>query len=77
MTMHPDGRRSHLRTVMAELETAMTAAGAEGMRPAWNRLVAALDLGPEPEVRACPSCSALAMRAATLCGHCWSPLAPA
>jgi hypothetical protein len=77
MTTHPDARRSRLRAMMTEVELAMTASGTEGMRPAWDRLVAALDLGPEPDVRTCPSCGAIAMRAATLCGHCWSPLTPA
>jgi hypothetical protein len=77
MSSHPDARRSQLRAMLVDVETAMTAAGAETVRPAWNRLVAALDLGPEPEVRACARCGELGMRAATRCGHCWAALTPA
>ena len=70
----PDERRSRLRAMVAEMDTAMADASTEPMRAAWGRLTAALDLGPEPAVRACPRCGALGMRAATRCGHCWNPL---
>jgi hypothetical protein len=43
---------------------------------AWHALVDLLALGPEPETRACPMCGAIGMRAATLCGNCWSKLTP-
>jgi len=39
-------------------------------------LVAQMALGPEPEVRRCSVCEHLVMRDATLCGHCWTRLAP-
>jgi hypothetical protein len=39
-------------------------------------LVEQLALGPEPEVRECPVCKHLGMRAATLCGYCWTKLTP-
>jgi hypothetical protein len=42
----------------------------------WARLVGALALGPEPEVRACPVCGKMVLRAATRCGFCWQTLAP-
>lgn len=42
----------------------------------WARLVDFLALGPAPELRACPHCGVLGMRAATLCGHCWKKLVP-
>jgi len=41
---------------------------------AWQRLVAGLDLGREPDVRTCPRCGAIGMRAAARCGHCWVAL---
>jgi hypothetical protein len=46
------------------------------LRATWVRLVAALALGPEPEVRVCPSCSQTVMRAALRCGYCWAKLRP-
>lgn len=39
-------------------------------------LIAQMALGPEPEVRRCSVCEHLVMREATLCGHCWTRLAP-
>ena len=33
-------------------------------------------LGPIPEVRDCPHCGRVGMRAATVCGHCWKKLPP-
>jgi len=42
----------------------------------WADLVEQLALGPEPEVRECPVCKHIGMRAATLCGYCWAKLTP-
>jgi hypothetical protein len=39
-------------------------------------LVAQLALGAEPELRECPVCKHLGMRAATRCGYCWTTLVP-
>jgi len=39
-------------------------------------LVDQLALGPEPALRECPVCKGLGMRAATLCGYCWTKLTP-
>ena len=47
-----------------------------GLTGPWAELVAQLALGPEPEVRECPSCEAIGMREATKCGFCWTKLAP-
>lgn len=77
MSTHPDARRSNLRAIVSEMDAALVDAGTEPIRAAWQRLVAALDLGPEPAVRSCPRCGKLGMRAATRCGHCWADLAPA
>jgi hypothetical protein len=43
---------------------------------AWSGLVAALALGPEPQMRLCPVCEEAGMRAATRCGYCWRKLTP-
>lgn len=42
----------------------------------WAQLVELLDLGVPPELRTCPYCDSVGMRAATLCGRCWRKLAP-
>jgi len=42
----------------------------------WGRLVDFLALGPAPELRECPHCGAVGMRAATRCGGCWKKLVP-
>jgi hypothetical protein len=46
------------------------------LRASWKRLVGALALGPEPELRECPICHHGCRIAATLCGHCWTRLPP-
>lgn len=48
----------------------------EALNTSWASMVKLLDLGPEPEVRECPSCSGTIMRAATRCMHCWHKSAP-
>jgi hypothetical protein len=77
MSTHPDEQRSRLRTIVAELELAVADGGIDNVRTSWRQLVTALDLGPEPAVRACPSCGKLGMKAATRCGFCWSATLPA
>ena len=82
----PDAERSRLRTVVAtidgeisHLQRQVTSGGRPSLNAllsAWDDLVARLALGPEPEVRVCPVCKHVAMRAATLCGHCWTKLSP-
>jgi hypothetical protein len=42
----------------------------------WAELVEFLALGPAPELRACPFCGEVGMRAATRCGSCWRKLDP-
>lgn len=68
-----DEKKSRLRTMVADVELAMTDTSPAPVREAWQRLVVALDLGPEPAVRACPKCGRLGMAQATRCGFCWSP----
>lgn len=41
----------------------------------WANLVELLDLGPEPETRACPQCGRLYPVGDSRCGHCWATLA--
>jgi hypothetical protein len=42
----------------------------------WAELVEFLALGAAPELRACPFCEGIGMRAATRCGTCWRKLVP-
>jgi hypothetical protein len=51
-------------------------AGNKALLASWAELVEYLALGPAPEVRSCPSCGASGMRAATVCGTCWTRLVP-
>jgi hypothetical protein len=47
-----------------------------GLMASWAQLVELLALGLAPEVRDCPVCQHVCMRAASRCGHCWAHLAP-
>jgi hypothetical protein len=60
--------------MVAAIDQAMEGGSGAFLKDAWRELVTTLDLGPEPETRACPSCHAIGMRAATRCGHCWVTL---
>jgi hypothetical protein len=46
----------------------------EELRAAWAEMVDVLALGPPPELRTCPTCGEIGMRAATRCMRCWSSL---
>ncbi len=74
-----------LRPIVEALDREMTrlaarvgAADAEaaGLLSAWARLVEFLALGPAPDLRVCPFCGGIGMRAATRCGTCWRRLDP-
>jgi hypothetical protein len=74
MSERPDARRSNLRAIVAEIDAVVGAGDAAAFSEPWRRLVAALDLGPEPALRACPRCKELGMLGATRCGYCWFAL---
>jgi len=76
---------TRLRTLVAAVEKEITLvpgsarpAGSESPKTAldvtWSNLVEMLDLGPEPEMVACPACNHLCALGATRCGHCWTSL---
>lgn len=46
------------------------------LQAAWAELLKLLAIEPEPEVRECPTCKRNVMRAARMCGHCWTKLKP-
>lgn len=82
----PDDARDALRAIVATIDgeisrlaepTRSEAAGTtKELRSSWAELVELLALGPVPEVRECPICRHIGMRAATRCGHCWTRLSP-
>jgi hypothetical protein len=70
-----DNSVATLRTLVATIERELaSAAPAVELRDAWSSLVDTLALGPPPELRTCPTCQHVGMRAATRCMHCWSQL---
>jgi len=82
----PDAKRVSLRalvvTVNREIARLPRSATSEGngstneLRASWAELVKLLALGPAPDVRECPVCKHIGMRAATRCGYCWTELSP-
>lgn len=83
----PNDQPSRLRRVVATIEIHIARLSMEGtaeehrtaasaLALSWAGLLEILDLGPQPETRACPSCQGRARRQATLCGYCWSKLEP-
>ncbi len=82
MNEHRDGQRSKLRAMAAQLDGAVSelllqdtvdgyARSTQTLAAHWAGLVELLALGPEPQVRNCPFCQELVMKAATRCGFCW------
>lgn len=66
-----------VRAAVEAVEREVALAGeSAGLRSSWKRLVEVLALGPPPELRACPHCGGVGMRAATRCGSCWEKLVP-
>jgi hypothetical protein len=81
-----DAARARLRATVATIEreisrlprqaTGDSKGPPSGLLTSFTDLVEQLALGPEPEVRRCPVCDQIGMRAATLCGYCWTKLTP-
>lgn len=70
----------HMSLLVAEAATGIDKTTIGNLTASWAELVKVMALGPEPELRECPVCHQSGMRAATLCGYCWTkllPLAPA
>ena len=68
-----DGEVAHLSSYPAG---AIPPSSILELQASWARLVGLLALGPEPQVRPCPTCNRMVMSAATRCGHCWNKLRP-
>jgi len=76
--MIENGVRAAVEAVGREVSRSVATAGdaGRGLQAAWDKLVEALALGPAPELRACPHCGDVGMRAATRCSACWAKLVP-
>lgn len=83
----PQEARSRLRATIATVEQEIarlprevthdaSRSAPQGLIASFTELVEQLALGPEPEHRSCPVCQHVGMRAATICGYCWTRLAP-
>ena len=80
----PDLQRSRLRATMATIDQEIASLPKQDstslptrLAASWADLVEQMALGPEPETRECPVCEHIGMRAATVCGYCWTALTPA
>jgi len=80
----PDPANFRLRATLATLQRRVNVACArelsvetgQRLQEAIASLTDQLALGPAPEVRKCPNCGSVGMRAATICGNCWTHLEP-
>lgn len=82
-----EGDRVRLRAVVATIDRELSGLSREAppadrhqsesvLKASWGQLVELLALGVAPDVRECPACRQVCMRAASLCGHCWAKLPP-
>jgi hypothetical protein len=70
--------RSLLRSAVAQLGADIArASGTDAqLNASYLEVVKQLDLGPEPVLRACPTCGHTNMGPATRCSSCWVKLTP-
>jgi len=77
-----DPQRSRLRALVTTLNDALSdlaaaekaagrASSLGSVQSAWADLERSLALGPEPELRVCPSCSRSILSVATRCRYCF------
>ena len=79
-------QNASLRPIVAAIDREMsriadgtlleTRTGIGQLLGSWAELVELLALGRAPEMRECPVCHHRGLRAATLCGFCWTKLSP-
>ncbi len=65
-----------LRTLVAGLETEITATTNPELRKQWDAFLGMLALGEAPATRECPTCKSTGMSNASRCSNCWSTLVP-
>jgi hypothetical protein len=78
-----DLERARLRVLVSVIDRKLAGGKlSDGERPrqtdeltaSWDEVVRLLALGRAPEIRDCPTCGNVGMRAARLCGYCWEKL---
>ena len=79
--MRTDGLRSIVEALDREMSRLLERADlgvvdTTALLGSWAELVEYLDLEVPPELRACPFCGGVGMRAATRCATCWRKLDP-
>ena len=76
-TSYGDKSLASLRSLVETIDRELVATPpSEAMRAAWAQMVSVLALGPAPELRECPNCHEIGMRAASRCSRCWASLPP-
>ncbi|MCC7382721.1 MAG: hypothetical protein IT384_12875 [Deltaproteobacteria bacterium] len=70
--------RELIREISSRIDAVKTGApdAASALQASWQSLVDALAIAEAPATRECPRCQRTVMRAATLCGWCWTKLTP-
>jgi hypothetical protein len=76
-----EGLRPIVENMDREMSRLVLRSGADSddttaLLTSWATLVEFLALGPPPDLRTCPFCGGIGMRAATLCGRCWRKFVP-
>lgn len=75
-----DGLRPIVESVDREMSRLLARPDSDtsALLASWAQLIEYLTLEPAPELRACPFCGSVGMRAATptRCGTCWKKLVP-
>jgi hypothetical protein len=78
--MDSDGLRPIVEALDREMSRFLSggadAANRVALLACWAKLVEFLALAPTPELRECPLCRSKGVRAASLCGMCWTKLEP-
>jgi hypothetical protein len=66
--------QTELRALVARMQEQVTkvSSAPTDLTRAWDSLVTHLAIPPQADLRDCPKCGREIMRAATLCGHCWT-----
>jgi hypothetical protein len=80
--MRTDGLRPIVEALDLEMSRLLARSGTTpddelALLLSWAALVEFLALEPPPELRSCPFCGSVGVRAATRCGACWRKLEPA
>lgn len=75
-----DLKTTELLALIARIDTELAAPSGDAslatLRASWAQMTKLMALEAAPELRACPTCKAIGIAAATRCMSCWTTLAP-